>query len=101
VTERPRITEEEARRVAELARIELDDADVTELTRQLARILDYVAELEAVDVTEVAPTVQPISASAPLRDDDPRPCLPSEEALAAGPRVEDGAFAVPRVLEPT
>ncbi|MCS6798056.1 MAG: Asp-tRNA(Asn)/Glu-tRNA(Gln) amidotransferase subunit GatC [Myxococcota bacterium] len=93
------ISRDEVRRIAELARLELDEPTLEALRADLARILDYVAELDTVDVSAVEPTFH-----APPIDARLRPILPStpllrEEVLAAAPRHEEGAFAVPRILE--
>jgi len=83
--------------VAELARLRLDDDERRELTSQLATIVEYVAQLESVDVTDVPPAAS-VGTGTPPRDDEPGACLSQEEALANAPDADAGHFLVPRVL---
>jgi aspartyl-tRNA(Asn)/glutamyl-tRNA(Gln) amidotransferase subunit C len=95
----PKLTLDEVRRVARLARLALTDTEAETMRAQLEQILGYMAELDAVDVSAVEPTYHAIPLDAPLRPDVVRPGLPREEALAAAPATEAGGFAVPKVLE--
>lgn len=93
------VTRDEVRRMARLARLHLADEELPRLEAELSRIVAYVDELGGVDVSGVseAPGVGP--GVAPLRDDQPRPGLSREAALAEAPRTSDGAFAVPEFVE--
>ncbi|MFW5920516.1 MAG: Asp-tRNA(Asn)/Glu-tRNA(Gln) amidotransferase subunit GatC [Polyangiales bacterium] len=95
----PKISLDEVRHVAELARLELSDDEAQTMRAQLDDILRYMAELDAVDVEGVEPTYHAIPMDAPLRRDVVQPSLPREETLAAAPAQAEGGFAVPRVLE--
>lgn len=95
---RTRITTEDVAHVARLARLELSSDELEGQRVQLARILDYMAELDAVDVSDVPPTFHTTVTEAPLRDDRVAPSLDRDAALANAPRVEEEGFAVPRVL---
>jgi len=96
---RTAIDRAEVRRIARLARLELDEADVDVLSSQLASILDYVAMLDELDLVEVPPTSHRLSdAGHALREDAPSPGLGTAEALANAPDAADGHFRVPRVL---
>ncbi len=95
----PKITLKEVRRVAELARLALSDAEIRAVQKQLDSILGYMAELDGLDVSEVPPTFHSIPMVAPLRTDQQTRCSSREEVLAAAPATEAGAFAVPQVLE--
>ncbi|MCK6537597.1 MAG: Asp-tRNA(Asn)/Glu-tRNA(Gln) amidotransferase subunit GatC [Polyangiaceae bacterium] len=94
-----KVTRDEVLRLARLARLSLADDELPKLEADLSRIVDYVAELGKVDTSEVsdAPRVGPTAA--PLRDDEVRVGLPRAAALAAAPRVVDGAFAVPEFVD--
>jgi len=94
-----RIDHAEVRRIARLAHLELDDADVEALTRDLESILDHVASLDELDVTSVEPTAFVLDAPAEPREDAPSPCVPNPEALANAPDSADGHFRVPRVID--
>ena len=88
------------RHVAELAELELTEAEEARLAEEIGRIVAYVAELEAIDTSNVPPTaLVTADASAPLRSDEPRPGLSHEEALAGAPRAEHGGFVVPTFVE--
>jgi len=94
-----RIDREEVERVAELARLALDDEEKELFCEQLGQILEYARELAAVDTEGVEPTVHAVELHNVLRADVVRPSLPREEVLANAPEVQDGYFRVPRILE--
>jgi aspartyl-tRNA(Asn)/glutamyl-tRNA(Gln) amidotransferase subunit C len=96
-----KITEQEVRETAALARLELSDAEVARMRRDLDAILTYMEKLAAIDVTDVEPltAVHAVTNSMPLRDDQIGPHLGTEEALAAAPHREDGFFVVPRIID--
>ncbi|MEM7137905.1 MAG: Asp-tRNA(Asn)/Glu-tRNA(Gln) amidotransferase subunit GatC [Myxococcota bacterium] len=95
----PKITLEEVQRVAKLARMKLSEDEVREMQAQLDSILGYIAELDALDVTDVEPTFHSVPIDAPLRADIPASCSDRAELLAEAPQSEAGGFAVPLVLE--
>lgn len=95
----PKLTLEEVKKVAHLARLALAEEEADTMRAQLEQILTYMAELDAVDVSEVEPTYHAIPLDAPLRADVIRPSLPREEAIGGAPAEEAGGFAVPKVLE--
>jgi aspartyl-tRNA(Asn)/glutamyl-tRNA(Gln) amidotransferase subunit C len=92
------LTEEDALHVAELARLSLTPEEVDGLTRQLNDILAYVEKLQEVDTTGVSPMARVIPVFNMLREDEVKPCLSREEALANAPAQEEGAFVIPRVI---
>lgn len=94
-----KISDERVRQVARLARLAMTDSEVSEMRGQLDAILGYVDELNMVDVEGVEPTFHSVPVGGGLRDDDVRPSMPREAALAAAPASEAGGFAVPKVLE--
>ena len=87
-------------RIARLARIALTPDEKTLFTRQLADILTYVEQLRDVDTSGVPATSHATNASRILREDEVKPSLPRDEALAAAPDADRsaGLFKVPRVL---
>ena len=95
----PRITADQVKHVARLAALEFDEGAVETMRSQLDAILDYMAALDALDASSVEPMFYPVPMSAPLREDRAVACPPRAELLAAAPRTESGAFAVPRVLD--
>ncbi len=96
----PEITRDEVARLAGLARIQLDDAELERLAPELTKILDAVATVS--QALEGPDEVEPMSHPTPLRNvfraDEPRPCLPPEQALAGAPAAEDQRFLVPQIL---
>ena len=96
MTESERITRADVEHVAQLARLALTEEEITSLTGELAAILDYAAEVSALDTEGVEPTAHPLPLVNVLRPDEVRPCLDRDEVLAAAPAVEDGRFRVPR-----
>lgn len=93
-----RIDNEEVRRIARLARIDLDESAAEELRADLARILDHVAVLEVLDTEGVPATARTSEDSSHLREDRPGPSLPPGRASAQAPEAAEGFFRVPRVL---
>src|SRR5512145_406531 len=94
-----RISRAEVERVAHLARLRLAPAEAEAMTLQLEAILDYVAQLEAVDTEGVPATSHVIPLATPMRDDVPGALLAPEEAVANAPAPRGTAFTVPRVLD--
>ena len=93
-----KITTEEVRHVAKLARLDLSDAEVDRMTGQLDAILTYVAKLDELDTTNVAVTTHTQQVVNAFREDEVRPSLPREKALAGGPEQNGESFVVPRVI---
>ncbi len=96
------ITRAEVLKIAQLASLHFDEAELEEFTAQFQRILDYIEKLEKVDVGGVEPTSH-VSLSEDFdnhtfREDVPRPGLPAEEALRNAPDRGEGHFLVPRVI---
>lgn len=97
-----KITEEEVRYVADLANLELSEAEVRKFQADLDEILGHVERLNEIDTSQVAPMAQVIYDSAEgatLREDRVRPPLGTEAALANAPQSGAGYFKVPKVIE--
>jgi aspartyl-tRNA(Asn)/glutamyl-tRNA(Gln) amidotransferase subunit C len=94
-----RITAEEVRTTAELARLALGDEELVRLERELSAILDYMEELGRLDTTGVPPMTHAVPLDAPLREDALGPQLSADEALADAPRREGPFFEVPKIIE--
>lgn len=93
-----KITKEEVLYVADLARLNLDEAAIDKFAGQIGDILDYVDKLNEVDTDGVQPTSHAISLTNAFREDEPREHLAREKALANAPEAEDGNFVVPKVV---
>ncbi|SFC39517.1 aspartyl/glutamyl-tRNA(Asn/Gln) amidotransferase subunit C [Nocardioides terrae] len=94
----PELSRGEVRHLADLARIDLSDAELDHLAPQLNVILESVASIQGVAGDDVVPTSHPIPMTNVFREDVVVPCLTPEQALAAAPEREDDKFAVPRIL---
>ena len=92
----------DVRYVAALARISLEDAEAAALQAQLDDILAFVGELKSLDVEGVEET-QDASGTSGVhtvwREDEPRPGLDRDAALALAPHERHGQFAVPKIIE--
>jgi len=89
------ISREEVLHVARLARLALTDEDVERLGAQLNAILEAVGKVAELDLADVEPTAHPLELVNVSAEDEPRPSLPVEEALANAPDREAGFFRVP------
>lgn len=89
------IAREEVLHVARLARLALSEDEIEPMARELSAVLDHVARIGELDLSEVAPTSHVVEVTGALRADEPRPCLTREVALAQAPAVSDGGFLVP------
>ncbi|MBE7325078.1 Asp-tRNA(Asn)/Glu-tRNA(Gln) amidotransferase subunit GatC [Nocardioides sp. Y6] len=94
----PEITRDEVAHLANLARIDLSDAELDHLAPQLNVILESVASLSEVVSADVPPTSHPLPLTNVFRDDVVTPGLTAEQALAAAPASEQQRFMVPRIL---
>ena len=94
-----KLTVEQVRHVATLARLSLTPEEEQSYATQLSAILDAVAQLQELDVSGVEPTSHATLASSLLREDATRPSLPPEKALANAPAKVGSSFAVPKILE--
>ena len=92
---------DEVRRIAVLARLKLSPEEEQVFQGQLSAILDYVRQLEELDVAAVEPMTHALAAGdpAPLREDQVLPSLSPDEALANAPAREGTCFKVPRIIE--
>lgn len=94
-----KITREEVAHVARLARLEMDGTEMDAYTDQLNAILQYADKLNRLDTEKIPPTAHVLPINNVFRQDEARPCLPREEAMANAPDDEEGMFRVPRVIE--
>ena len=97
-TLRESLGDDEVARLAKLARLALTDQELESFAGQLDAILDHVSQVQAVDVTDVTPTGNPLTDVNVTRPDVVDPCLTQAEALAEAPSAVDGRFAVPQIL---
>jgi aspartyl-tRNA(Asn)/glutamyl-tRNA(Gln) amidotransferase subunit C len=103
-----KITREDVVRVAELAHLELSEAEVEASLRHLDSILTYVEKLNELNTDGIEPMAQVVPpggaqngqpAGTPLREDTIEPCTVISEVLAGAPDPEPPYFRVPKVIE--
>jgi aspartyl-tRNA(Asn)/glutamyl-tRNA(Gln) amidotransferase subunit C len=91
------ISREEVLHVARLARLALTEEEVERFRDQLSAILEAVGKVSELDLEGVPPTSHPLDLVNVLAEDEPRPSLSLDDALANAPDSEGGFFGVPPV----
>lgn len=97
-----KITEQEVRRVAELAQLALTDDEIVRMTQDMSAVLVHIDKLNELDTTNVEPMTQVLyeaEETATLRADVEKPSLSNAEAVANAPVTSGGYYKVPRVIE--
>jgi len=93
-----KLSVEDVRKVARLARLSMGQAKLARLTPQLESILEYVAKIGEVDVTGVPPMAHALPLANVLREDVVAPSLPIEKVLQNAPQTDGRFFKVPKVI---
>jgi aspartyl-tRNA(Asn)/glutamyl-tRNA(Gln) amidotransferase subunit C len=93
------LTPEQVRLVAHLARLELSEAELAAMTRDLSAIVEYVKQLQEINTDGVEPLAHVMEIENVFRADEPTPSLAVDAALANAPDRQQDFFAVPAVLE--
>ena len=86
-------------KIAHLARIGLNDADIPRTTEALNSILGLIDQMQAVDTTGIEPLAHPLEASQRLRADVVTESNHREAYQSIAPAVENGLYLVPKVIE--
>jgi aspartyl-tRNA(Asn)/glutamyl-tRNA(Gln) amidotransferase subunit C len=94
-----KLTHQEVMNIAELAKLDLTDAEIDQFADQLSAVLDYASRLDQLDTKDIPPTATVLPLENVMRDDVARPSLPREQALANAPDTADGQFRVNAVLD--
>lgn len=89
-----RLSEEDVKQVAALARLGLSDEEVERLRDQLSSILEHIGALDELDTAAIPPTAQVLSLTNVWREDEVRPSLPIEDVLRNAPRQTEQFFEV-------
>jgi aspartyl-tRNA(Asn)/glutamyl-tRNA(Gln) amidotransferase subunit C len=92
------LSRDEVAHLADLARIDLTDAELDHLAPQLSVILESVASIQGVASADVPPTSHALPLTNVFREDVIEPCLTPEQALSGAPAQEQQRFSVPRIL---
>ena len=98
-----KISRADVERVAELAYLELSEAELESYRNQIDEILEYIGKLDELNTSQVEPMAQVLaeeqSVDATLRDDVVQPCSVAGEILKQAPDPEPPYFKVPKVIE--
>ena len=86
-------------KIAHLARLTVDDADIPRYARELSNILSLVEQMNQVDTDQVTPMAHPLDTSQRLRADVVSETNERELFQANAPQVEAGLYLVPKVIE--
>jgi len=93
-----RISTDDVVHVAKLARLDLSPEEIERTTAQLADMLEHFADIDELDLADVAPMTQPYPLTNVLRNDEVQPTLDRDEVLAAAPDAFEGRFRVPPIV---
>jgi len=93
------LTRTEVQYIAELAKLQLTEAEETLYQEQLSDILNYIQRLNTLDTEAIPPTATVLPLRSVMRDDVPRPSLPVDEVLANAPARAGDSFEVRVILE--
>ena len=93
-----KITKEEVKKVAHLARLELNENEINNHAKQLEKILKYIKQLEKINTDEIPGTTRAIEVINVLRKDEQKNSDCNKELLELGPSREDNYFKVPKIL---
>jgi aspartyl-tRNA(Asn)/glutamyl-tRNA(Gln) amidotransferase subunit C len=94
------VTKEQVEHIAKLAKLKFNEAEKEKLQGELNKILEYIDQLNELDLENVEP-LENINEELEnvLREDVPVKCLTKEEALKNAPAKTDNFFKVPKVLD--
>ena len=93
-----KITKEEVKKVANLARLELNENEINNHAKQLEKILEYIKQLEEIDTDDVSSTTRAIEVINVFRKDEKKNFDSTEELLDLGPSRENKYFKVPKII---
>ncbi len=93
-----RISSDEVKKVAQLARLELNESEINQHAEQLEKILEYIKQLEKINTEDVPCTTRAIEVVNVLRKDEKRNYENSEEILDLAPSRENKFFKVPKII---
>ena len=93
-----KITKEEVKKVAHLARLELNENEINSHANQLEKILEYIKQLEKIDTDSVPSTTRAIEVINVFRKDEKKNSDCKQELLELSPSREDDYFKVPKII---
>ena len=93
-----RISSDEVKKVAQLARLELNEREIQQHGEQLEKILDYIKQLEKINTENIPCTTRAIEVANVLRKDEKKDYLNVEELMDLAPSRENKFFKVPKIM---
>ena len=93
-----RISNDEVKKVAQLARLKLNESEIKQHASQLEKILDYIKQLEKINTQNIPCTTRAIEVVNVLRKDEKKDYENSEELLDLAPSRENKFFKVPKII---
>jgi len=93
-----RITKEDVKKVAQLARLNLNESEISNHAKQLEKILDYIQQLEKIDTDDIPCTTRAIEVKNSFRKDENKNFTDIEDILDLAPSREDKFFKVPKII---
>ncbi|GMQ97236.1 MAG: Asp-tRNA(Asn)/Glu-tRNA(Gln) amidotransferase subunit GatC [Gammaproteobacteria bacterium] len=93
------LKEDDVRKIAHLARLAIDDADIPQYVQELSRVLELVEQMSTVNTDNVQPLAHPLDESQRLRKDEVTEINEREHFQSIAPATEDGLYLVPKVIE--
>jgi len=93
-----KITKDDVKKVAQLARLELNENEINNHAKQLEKILEYIRQLEKIDTDDVPCTTRAIEVTNVFRKDEKKNYECNEELLELAPSREDKFFKVPKII---
>ncbi|BCU52738.1 aspartyl-tRNA(Asn)/glutamyl-tRNA(Gln) amidotransferase subunit C [Staphylococcus auricularis] len=93
-----KVTREEVLHIADLARLQIPEEEVSNMQETLESILNFANQIDTADTSNVKPTYHVLDLQNVLRDDVAVEGIPQEEALKNAKETEDGQFKVPAVM---
>ncbi len=93
------ITNSDIQYISALARISLTEDEIKPMAQDLSSILDYIAQLQRLDVDQIKPTSHVLPLKNVYRDDVIKPSLTQDKALSFAVSESKGAFKVPQIVD--
>ena len=92
------LTRQDVEKVALLARLKFDEAELEKITKHMVQIVQYVDKLSELDTEDVEPMAHALDIQNALAEDESRPSLSRNEVLKNAPKHDEEYFLVPAVL---
>lgn len=93
------LKKEDVRKIAQLARLQIDDDVIDQYARDLSNVLALVEQMNEIDTSAITPMAHPLDASQRLREDEVTESNLRDKFQSIAPDVEKGLYRVPKVIE--